>query len=74
MWSIHQTHAFFVFRLKTSIKWTRVVSHPVNKSLGLRCDQEILVASTRLKKLYPEQLRKVSFHDESQGPHPGVSD
>jgi hypothetical protein len=67
LWSIHQTRAFFVTRLKTSIKWTRVVSHPVNKSLGLRCDQEILVASTRLKKLYPERLRKVSYRDEIQG-------
>ena len=67
LWSIHQTHAFFVTRLKTSIKWTRVLSHPVNKSLGLRADQEILVASTRLKKLYPERLRKVSYRDETQG-------
>ncbi|MCP4874731.1 MAG: IS4 family transposase [Gammaproteobacteria bacterium] len=67
LWSIHQTHAFFVTRLKTSIKWTRVLSHPVNKSLGLRADQEILVTSTRLKKLYPERLRKVSYRDETQG-------
>jgi hypothetical protein len=67
LWSIHQTNAFFVTRLKTSIKWTRVVSHPVDKSLGLRADQEILVASTRLKKLYPQRLRKISFRDETQG-------
>ena len=67
LWSIHQTKAFFVTRLKTSIKWTRVISHPVDKSLGLRADQEILVASVRLKKLYPERLRKVSFRDELQG-------
>jgi len=67
LWSIHQAHAFFVTRLKTSIKWTRVLSHPVNKSLGLRSDQEILVASTRLKNLYPERLRKISYRDETQG-------
>lgn len=67
LWSIHQTGAFFVTRLKTSIKWTRVISHPVDKSLGLRSDQEILVSSARLKKLYPERLRKISFRDEIQG-------
>ncbi len=67
LWSIHQTNAFFVTRLKTSIKWTRVVSHPVDKSLGLRSDQEILVVSSRLKKLYPQRLRKISFRDETQG-------
>jgi len=67
LWSIHQAHAFFVTRLKTSIKWTRVLSHPLNKSLGLRSDQEILVASTRLKNLYPKRLRKISYRDETQG-------
>lgn len=67
LWSIHQRNAFFVTRLKTSIKWTRVISHPVNKALGLRADQVILLASTRLKKLYPERLRKISFRDEIQG-------
>jgi len=35
-WSIHQTGAFFVARLKKLLKWTRVVSHKVDKSLGLR--------------------------------------
>ncbi len=67
LWSIHQAGAFFVTRLKTPIKWTHVISHSVDKSLGLRSDQEILVASARLKKLYPERLRKISFRDEIQG-------
>ena len=64
---IDRCHAFFVTRIKTSIKWTRVISHPVDKSLGLRSDQEILLFSTRLKKLYPKRLRKVSFRDDLQG-------
>ena len=64
---IDRRHAFFVTRIKTSIKWTRVISHPVDKSLGLRSDQEILLFSTRLKKLYPKRLRKVSFRDDLQG-------
>ncbi len=66
LWSVHQACAFFVTRLKKSIKWSRVVSHPVNKSLGLRCDQEVLLASQRLKKLYPNRLRRISFRDETQ--------
>lgn len=66
LWSIRQTNAFFVTRLKTSIKWNRVISHPVDKSLGLRSDQEIVLSSTRLKKLYPERLRRVSFRDDIQ--------
>jgi len=66
LWSIHRPKAFFVTRLKTSIKWTRVLSHPVDKSLGLRCDQEILLSSKRLKDLYPERLRRISFRDDTQ--------
>lgn len=66
LWSIQQANAFFVTRLKTSIKWTRVISHPVDKSLGLRCDQEILLSTKRLQKLYPVRLRRISFRDETQ--------
>lgn len=64
--SIDETDAFFVTRLKRSIKWTRVVSHPVDKSLGLRSDQEILLFSKQSKAKYPKRLRRVSFRDETQ--------
>ena len=66
LWSVHKTGAFFVTRLKKSINWTRVISHPVDKSLGLRCDQEVLLSSQRLKNLYPNRLRRISFRDETQ--------
>jgi len=64
---IDKANAFFVTRLKKDLKWTRVISHPVNKSLGLRCDQEILLGTERLKKLYPKRLRRISFRDSIQG-------
>jgi len=67
LWSIHQTGAFFVTRLKKSINWTRILSQPVDKSLGLRSDQEILLASKKSKSLYPNRLRRISFRDEAQG-------
>ena len=66
LWSVHKTGAFFVTRLKKSINWTRVISHPVDKSLGLRYDQEVLLSSQRLKNLYPNRLRRISFRDETQ--------
>ena len=64
--AIEETDAFFVTRLKRSIRWTRVVSHPVNKALGLRSDQEILLFSKQSKAKYPKRLRRVSFRDETQ--------
>lgn len=63
---IDETGAFFVTRLKKSIRWTRVISHQVNKSLGLRSDQEILLFSKQSKAKYPKRLRRVSFRDETQ--------
>jgi len=66
LWSIQETGAFFVTRLKKSIKWTRVVSHPVDKSVGLRSDQEILLFSKQSKGKYPNRLRRISFRDELQ--------
>jgi len=66
LWSIDQARAFFVTRMKTTIKWSRVISHPVDKSLGLRCDQEILLTTARLKGLYPKRLRRISFRDTEQ--------
>ena len=66
LWSINQSKAYFVTRLKKSIKWTRVVSHPVDKSVGLRSDQEILLFSKKTKSKYPKRLRRISFRDETQ--------
>lgn len=64
--TIDQTGAFFVTRLKRSIKWTRVISHPVDKTLGLRSDQEILLFSKQSKAKYPKRLRRVTFRDGIQ--------
>jgi hypothetical protein len=66
LWSINQSCAYFVSRLKKSIKWTRVISHPVDKSLGLRSDQEILLFSKQTKAKYPSRLRRISFRDDIQ--------
>jgi IS4 transposase len=66
LWSINQSKAYFVTRLKKSIKWTRVISHPVDKSVGLRSDQEILLFSKNTKSKYPKRLRRISFRDETQ--------
>ena len=66
LWSIEETKAFFVTRLKTSIKWTRVISRPVDKTLGVRSDQDILLFSKQTKEKYPKRLRRVTFRDEEQ--------
>jgi len=67
LWSVEQREAYFVTRLKDNINWSRIVSHPVDKSLGLRSDQEIILTSARLKTFYPQRLRRISFRDEERG-------
>ena len=66
LWSIDRSNAFFVTRLKRSLKWTRIISHPVDKSLGLRSDQEILLFAKKTKAKYPKRLRRISFRYELQ--------
>jgi len=54
LYSIDRQKAFFVTRLKKSIKWTRVISHLVDKSVGLRSDQEILIFAKKQKPNTPK--------------------
>jgi hypothetical protein len=66
LWSIHKAAAFFTTRLKKSIKWTRVVSQPDDKSFGLRGDRVILWFTKGLPALYPIWLQRNASRDEAQ--------
>jgi len=55
--------AFFVIRSKTNLKFHRIYSHPIDKSLGLMFDQTIVLSNTDSAKDYPEKLRRVGYYD-----------
>lgn len=59
----HQSHAFFIIRGKGNLKGTRIYSHKVDKSTGLRSDQTIRLTNYYSLKDYPEHLRRVRFYD-----------
>ena len=61
LYSWNQSGAFFVVRAKKNLTFRRVYSRKVDKSTGLRCDQTIML--TNSCKDYPEQIRRVCFHD-----------
>ncbi len=63
LFSLNQNFAFFVVRSKENLQFTRVYSHPVEKSSGLQCDQTIVVTGPLTSKLYPEKLRRVRYFD-----------
>ena len=67
LFEIDQVPAFFVISGKDNLKFKRVSSSPVNKTVGLRCDQKINLTVYKTSRLYPKALRRVKFYDaESQ--------
>ena len=55
--------AFFIIRSKTNLKFRRIYSHPIDKSIGLMYDQIIALSNADSAKDYPEKLRRVSYYD-----------
>jgi hypothetical protein len=55
--------AFFVVRAKSNILLQRRCSRPVDKSIGVRSDQTVILSSFQSASVYPDPLRKVSYVD-----------
>lgn len=56
--------AYFVTRAKRGLDFTRRGRRAVDKATGLRSDQSIMLAGLKTARLYPDQLRRISFFDE----------
>jgi hypothetical protein len=65
LWRMHQQKAWFVTRARGNTITRRVLSRPVDKATGVRCDQLVLL-SPYGRERYPEKLRRVSFRDVKQ--------
>jgi len=55
--------AFFVTRARKDFSFRRLISHKVDKTTGVQCDQTILLKWFYSVKGYPERLRRVRFLD-----------
>lgn len=53
--------AFFVIRAKSNLRYSRLDSREVNKTLGLRSDQRIVLTGKKSRAAYPEALRRVTY-------------
>ena len=60
---IHQHQAFFIIRAKSNVQCSRVYSRPINKSIGLRCDQTVVLTGINTQNDYPSHLRRIKFYD-----------
>jgi len=63
LYTLTQFCAFFVTRAKTNLQFRRLYSHPVDRSLGLRCDQTIVLTGFYSAKDYPDKLRRTRYYD-----------
>lgn len=67
LYTIHCKGAFFITRAKANTAVQRVYSRPVDKSIGLRCDQSVRFTVYKSKKEYPELIRRIKFYDNETG-------
>ena len=67
LYSLNQCSAFFIVRAKTNTGLRRIYSMPVDKSIGVRCDQIVVPTVYYSRKAYPEKLRRVKFFDADNG-------
>ena len=63
LYTLTQFCAFFVTRAKTNLQFRRLYSHPVDRALGLRCDQTIVLTGFYSSKGYPDKLRRTRYYD-----------
>jgi transposase len=66
LYRIHTSHAYFVTRAKKNLAFDHVTSRKVDKTKGLRCDQNIYLATAQGRQAYPQLIRRVKFFDEDR--------
>ena len=59
--------AFFVVRTKENVLLQRRYSNAVDKTIGVRSDQTVILTAMESVKAYPDPLRRVSYHDADTG-------
>ena len=55
--------AFFVTRARKNFRFTRLLSHPVDKTTGVQCDQTIALVWFYTAHGYPARLRRIRYWD-----------
>jgi len=66
LYQLTKHHAIFVTRSKQKLSCRRLKSHPIDKSLGLICDQTIRLTGPKSRYRYPDTLRRIRYRDAEQ--------
>jgi hypothetical protein len=63
LYRLHQGGAYFVVRCKEPVSFKILERRPVNKLVGLKCDQTVRLKSNWSAKSFPEPMRKIRLYD-----------
>jgi len=63
LFRLKEQSGFFITRTKKNFQYRRIYSHPIDKSLGLICEQTIRLTGVHSKQHYPEKLRRIRYFD-----------
>jgi hypothetical protein len=63
LFRFHEAGSFFVIRAKSNLKVQRRYSHPVDRSIGIICDQTITLTGFYAQKDFEAPLRRIRFKD-----------
>jgi hypothetical protein len=63
LYRFHQAGSFFVTRAKSNTRLQRRYSHPVDRSIGLLCDQTVFLTGQYTPRTYQAPLRRIRFRD-----------
>ena len=67
LYRITEALAFFVIRGKRGLDYVRRVSRPIDKTMGLRSDQTIMLCGPKTAMLYPVPVRRITYVDGATG-------
>ena len=63
LYHLSKAPAFFITRAKCNFRYQRLLSRPVKKNAGVRCDQIVRLEGFYAKTDYPDTLRRIRFWD-----------
>ena len=66
LYNITRARAFFVTRAASNLDFRRLYSTECDKTAGIRCDQTIRLTGPKSSKRYPQNMRRIKFHDAEQ--------
>jgi hypothetical protein len=63
LFQLNKCAAYYVTRAKRNMQFQRLTASPVDKAIGLICDQQIRLTGQNPSKYYPDTLRRIRYND-----------